>query len=621
MNFAFAAYLAGLAFLSVPIILHLLRLRPTTIKVFPSFYLLTRKIAKRQQRNNLLKYLILLCRCAALAFFCLAFAWPYFADIDLEPESAEVIIRDISFSTDTRHAQAAIQKALQQELSTVSAKTPVLGAAVADTIRWSGEFTADRKALDAFFSLNESAQTTSNFLQALYQADSRLGTISAARKRITVITDHQALPWRRLPTHQFLKHADEIRIRPAASPAPRRNTAITSATVDTQYTLPKLELDLNVKLANFNAEETTCVLKVFLDDKLQQTREIVLLPRSEKSEQFKLKTPTAEPAPLSGKVVLETVKDELELDNTRYFAVNPFKAPDIYLTRAAEFDFIREALHGGSSIIQDGKLPENAPLLIISDDAGLESDAAAQLDTALENGTSVIIVYRNTRTMKSLLDRFGIGVAADPVKQTEFEMINFEHPVFREYLEVSAGSWFDISFFEVPVLQVPPGARIIASFSGGHPAVVEMNRGRGKLIVLAASIDRAHTNFQTYGAFLPFWRELVLYCADNSREPDSFLTASQPLMLPGGELKRDRAGVFKVGDKLYSVNVDTRESDLAPLPEPFNGAAWIAPKTAEEKPEIKLARLDQAKDYKSLLLILMLIFAMTELLLSNRTVN
>ncbi len=618
MNFAFAAYLGGLAFLSVPIILHLIRLRPSTVKVFPSFYLLTRKIAKRQQRNNLLKYLILFCRCAALAFFCMAFAWPYFADIDLEPERAEVIIRDISYSTDTPEIRAAIAKALQQELSSVSPATPALGAVVADTVLWSGEFTADHNALEAFFKLHESSQMSSNFLQALYQADSRLGTIAATRKRITVITDRQALPWRRLPSHQFIKHADEIRILPVKSPDLRHNTAVISAVVETRYTMPGLELDLNVKLANFNSEETTCTLKVFLEGELPLTREVVLLPRSEKSEQFKLKMPDSEPAPRRGRVVLETANDDLELDNTRYFAVNPFKAPDIHLTRVAGFDFIREALYGSSNIIQDDKFPENAPLLIVNDDSVLEP---SQLEAALDNGTSVIIVYRDTRNMRSILERFGIEVAADTVKQTEFEMINFEHPVFREYLEVSAGSWFDISFFDVPLLRVPPGARIIASFGGGRPAVVEINRGRGKLIVLAAAVDRDHTNFQTYGAFLPFWRELVVHCADTGREPESFLAASLPVKLPDGELPRDRAGVFRVGDKLYSVNVDTRESDLMSLPELFDSAALIAPKTFEEKPEIKHAGLEQAKDYKVLMLILLLIFAITELLLSNRTVN
>lgn len=629
MNFAFSAYLAGLAFLTVPLILHLLRLKPARVKIFPSFYLLTRKIVRRQRRNNLLKYLILFCRCAALAFFCLAFAWPYFSDTPLEPESVNVIIRDISFSTGTPQVRKALREVLQQELNLTSPAAPALGAVLSDRVDWSGEFTADKEALEAFFDLHESSQMTSGFLQALYQADSRLGAIPAARKYITVITDRQALPWRRLPSGEFIRHADAIRILPLSEAVPRRNAAVCSAAVETPYTEPGLELELQVRLANFSDAETVCTLTVFLEDRPQETRETVLLPLSEKTEKFKLKTPAAEFAALGGKVVLEAEHDDIMLDNVRYFAVNPCRAPDIYMTRTKGFDFIREALRGGMNrdIPLDSRtlagLPENAPLLILGDCSELDPDAAAAgLEKALDNGAGLIIVYRNDRKTKAVLDHFGIRSAPDTIKQAELEMINFDHPVFREYLKVSAACWFDISFFNVPSLRPPSGARVIAAFNGGLPAVMEMNRGRGRIIVIAAPPDREHTNFQTYGTFLPFWRELVLHGSVNVREEDSFLTCSRPLKLPGGELARDKAGLFRLGEKIYSVNVDTRESDLAPVPASFNCDAMIT--TAEPgqaAPEIRLARLDRTEDCKGLMLSLLLAFAVIETLLSNRTVN
>lgn len=628
MNFAFASYLAGMAFLAVPIILHLLRLKPHTVKMFPSFYLLTRKIVKRQRRNSLLKYLVLFCRCAALAFFCLAFAWPYVEDIALEPERALVVIRDASFSTAAPQVRDALKQALQQELSNVSATAPALGAVVTDQVSWSGEFTPDRDALEAFFDLHESSQMTSGFLTALYQADSRLGAIPAKYKRITIITDRQALPWRRLPSYEFLRHADEVRVLPVPPVPPRRNAAVVSAKVETPYTAPGAELELTVRTANFNGNAIPCTLKVFLEDELKDTRETVLLPHSEKPESFKLKTPPGEPIALGGRVVLETKVDDIELDNTRYFAVNPLKAPDIYLTpRGNGYDFTRTALSGGTTreFPLDRKtlagLPKTPAILIVRNCAELGSDAAARLDAALENGSSVVLVYRDSRDMRGLFKHFGIEIGKNTIRQTELEMVNFDHPIFREYLEVSVAAWFDISFFDVPELYPPRNARIIAAFNGDRPAVMEMNRGNGKLIVLAAPIEPGHTNFQTYGAFLPFWRELVQYCSSNARPENSFLTASAPLRLPAGELKRDKAGVFKLGDRAYCVNVNTGESDLAPIPDTFNYNAMIIPHNSEPEQQRKLDRLAGSKDYKTLMLALMLAFALVETLLSNRTVN
>ena len=57
-----AAYLAGAMAVGVPIILHLLRRRPRRMQPFPSFLFLHATAARKQSRNNIRKWLVMILR-------------------------------------------------------------------------------------------------------------------------------------------------------------------------------------------------------------------------------------------------------------------------------------------------------------------------------------------------------------------------------------------------------------------------------------------------------------------------------------------------------------------------------------------------------------------------------
>ena len=73
ITFAFPAFLSGLLLLSVPLILHLMKRKPEFVRRFPSLFLFRKSLARKERRNSLLKYLVLICR--LLGFACLAFGF------------------------------------------------------------------------------------------------------------------------------------------------------------------------------------------------------------------------------------------------------------------------------------------------------------------------------------------------------------------------------------------------------------------------------------------------------------------------------------------------------------------------------------------------------------------
>jgi hypothetical protein len=210
-------------------------------------------------------------------------------------------------------------------------------------------------------------------------------------------------------------------------------------------------------------------------------------------------------------------------------------------------------------------------------------------------------------------------------------------------MQVRAGAWFDILFFNVPVLKFPENTQILATFDNNIPAVTESHIKNGKLFVVATNLDRAHTNWPTFGSFLPFWRELLLYCSHTTGKSYNLrvcngkkrwknkvevisLSSKQnnaeflSLNVPGNYLVKSENS-----EKIYSINVPSRESDIAQLPANYDYKKLVskenvntkkADKTLEKN---KLKNLQKAKSFWWICLVMALAFSIMETALSNRT--
>src|SRR5213076_119284 len=78
MNFLAPAFLAGLAAISVPVIIHLIHRERRTVVEFPSLMFLQRIPYRSVRRQKIRHLLLLLLRCVALALLVAAFARPFF---------------------------------------------------------------------------------------------------------------------------------------------------------------------------------------------------------------------------------------------------------------------------------------------------------------------------------------------------------------------------------------------------------------------------------------------------------------------------------------------------------------------------------------------------------------
>jgi hypothetical protein len=662
ISLAFTGFLIGAGLLAAPVILHLLKLKPRTPHLYPALVFLHATAARRQNRNRLRKFIILLLRCLVLTLVTLAFAWPYVTDLAPEPEEAVVVLWDGSFSMQDENIKQHLENETVKILKRADGKHPTLAGAVTENVKWSGDFSADPDHLREWFKNNHKFYGSSSFRGAVRQADIKLKAITAKKKKIIIVSDRQFLPWENVDLHSPLSPGIELEVIMPPENRIARNTAVTLAEPLSEYFFPGQELKLKMNFRNFNPKPVSAGLAVYLGNDRVQEKKLTLPANSLSTEYIRLKTPPGTPHPLSGTVELRTEGETLLVDNIYHFSINPIAAPKVFVTPPLEknkTDFVRISLlppKSQDSKIQtairdlrpDSKFTElkDAKLVVLQDLRAYGDELTGKIDKYLDAGGNVVIVWRNSAETRKLLGHFGITVTKKENTGTQrFETLDFEHPIFKDYMQVNAGAWFDILFFGVPTLKFPPGTRILAYFDNQIPAVSECRCRNGRIFVIASELDRDHSNWPTFGSFLPFWRELLLYAGRQEQKNYSLRVSDGklcwqekakviPAEIPDAEVKSflplDNPGNFlvEIGRKrvIYSINVPEKESSIQLLPPGYKWRKLVSGEkikpvktTLKAEDKNKLQHIQNAENYWWILLLLAFILSFFEITLANRT--
>jgi hypothetical protein len=153
----------------------------------------------------------------------------------------------------------------------------------------------------------------------------------------------------------------------------------------------------------------------------------------------------------------------------------------------------------------------------------------------------------------------------DASPAVSFAPTDARHPIFRKFGPLMA-NLSQVRFNRSVQIDDAPGAKVLARFNGGEPALLEYEHGRGRLLYFASDLNRAWNDFPIHPTFVPFVQELLRYLTATREEPRNYLVADVPQGL------RPEPGVISLpvsrtdtGDPLASrraaVNVDPRESD------------------------------------------------------------
>ncbi len=611
IQLAYISFLAGGALVLIPLILHLLKRRPSEPYEFPSFLFLRATVAKRQNKNNIWKWLVLLLRVLIIAAICLGFAWPFISDVAPKTQEARVILWDSSFSMSARPWKNEMSGLAEEVINLAGPKSPMIIGLVGDRTRWSGKgkFCGDKDKLMKWFRGNsESRPCSSSFLLALKQAETRLKTINCKFKEIVIVTDRQELPWQRINFKHPLAPGIGLKVIGPANKS-FANCAVTEVLNDSVYSRAGIPLKISAVLRNYSKEKFKGTVSAAVTGYSSARESFILKPDEVLPVKLKLMplSVASNPRklePLAGKVEI-SCGDDVTTDNVRYFAVNPssaFKQAKLSPLPDSRTDFIGTALMPGASESDYKKMIFNGSssagldeisLIVLRKVKMLERNYRSHVETFLKNGGSVAVIVDNERETAELLKSFGVTVKKRKTNTTYLSLIDYEHPVFKPYTRIKSEGWFTIMFKEWFELGLPPGAMVLARFSHGEPAIAEISRDGGRVFVIATDIKREATDWPTNATFLPFWRELPVYagvicgkrkksnslavsCAPMSFPSDAIVVDAQNKLMAdkGAQFIPDTPGCFKIitsdDSSMFCVNPPVSESETVMVPKKFD---------------------------------------------------
>lgn len=125
------------------------------------------------------------------------------------------------------------------------------------------------------------------------------------------------------------------------------------------------------------------------------------------------------------------------------------------------------------------------------------------------------------------------------------------HPLFRPFEDPEHGDLRRPAFATITRIKPDPGARVLAWFRGGAPALLERAHGRGRVLLFASACDRDWGDWPRSRLYLPLVHQMLAHAAGLSE---------------GGRVRPELAGpgrppgFLEAGGICRVVNVDPSES-------------------------------------------------------------
>jgi hypothetical protein len=650
MQFVQIGMLGALGALAIPVIIHLMfRTQPRTVDL-GTLQFLKAVLRDNARKRRLKRWLLLALRLACVALIALLFARPYLlATEPAEGERLVVVLVDRSASMGLKGGPRPIERALA-EARAVAARAG--GGTRLEVATFDQSVHPLARPADLRNAPAEPSASGTNYSAAMAWAHDLCVRAGKRLKEVHILTDLQRVGLDRgetvaLPDDATVHLTDLGRAFPknvavtavAASPASARpgESVVVTASVLNASPLPAEKVAVRLHIDAGAGTDRDLEKSIDLDGSSTASVEFTL--------------PELPEGLWRGYVGAET-DDDLPFDDRRYFALPVAPPPPVLLvdgdpgrTRVeSETFFLQAALR----LAPAGEAYEKAPFAVTAIDypdgsglldlgtssavvlanvGDLSEPDAKRLALFVEQGGGLLVFTgdRVRAEVARVLQGAGLGVgdvlgtATADEEGLPFRLDRWDarHPIFRPFDDPEHGDLRRPSFTAITRVKADPGARVLAWFRGGEPAVLERSRGRGKVVWFTSACDRGWGDWPRGRLYVPMTHQLLAYVCGLS---------------DGGRVREESAedgrtpGVVESGGIARVVNADPFESETARctprefadrfgfrLPEP------AGPATAEQSKKTLSDDRLRSDELWPWLALTLVGFLMLEFFLANRT--
>lgn len=565
MGFGNIALLAGMALGLVPIIIHLINRRRARLRRFAAIEFLLMSDKRLARRLKLKQILVLALRVLLIVALAFALAKPYLEPdgavaADMSEPGAVVLVVDDSASMQAAgdDGESRLDEAIARARQLVDAGGPRTSFAIvasgAPARLLTPGLSYDHAAASRALEKVEATARASDLEGALREAG-RVLSESGERKRVVyVLSDHAAHVWRPLSGPWSWVPLSSLERERLGDGQALPNLAVTDVRVTesglTDQTGTPLTIDADI--ANFGGDSRQATLHLELGD--QAAAELASVNGGEKTTvTFQVR---AKPGATRGLVTLDaSAGDALALDDKFYFTIGERRALQVLIVDGAprtpayldEVFFLKAAL--GATMPGETALARQtigvteltpariavADVVILANVGQLSKEQSLALTQFADNGGGVLIAAGDkvgvnaNETYGDLLpfrvrEVKTVGKADDPkaiLTALSLASVDFQHPIFQPFDGLQDASLFKAHVFSYALVDtVGQGdAKVLASFTGGVPALVEAPIGRGRVLFWTTSLDRDWCDLALRTSFPPFVQRVAAYLARSLDRP------------------------------------------------------------------------------------------------------
>jgi hypothetical protein len=637
LGFLTPLFLAGLALLAIPVIMHLRRRHTSRVQAFPSLMFLRQIQQSTMRRRRIRHWSLLALRSLALAALVIAFARPLFRGDAIAADRGStgrevIVLLDNSWSMGFEDRFARAKEAAAQRFASLGPGDSATLIVFSDQARVEAQAVGDSEQLGQIVAETTIDPHGTRFAPALKLARKAVLDSRLPSREVVLISDFQRIGWERgedlrLPPGTEITWVDLSSGKDAAAPS---NLAVAGLVLDRSLDGERERVVAQARVTRRGGEgPTTASLALELGGREVGRREVELLPDASTLVAFE---PFSLPQGISrGRVIL--TGDSLAPDNEYVFVLSRAQALPVVLiddgraAGGASGFFVEQALRlGQDPVIDVRRRPANglgasdlgqAAVVVVSDVA-LDGEAVRRIQRFVEEGGGLVVALgsRSESTHTALAGAglvpgpAGSGAGEPGTRIARIASVERTHPWLEPFAGPRSGDFGTARFFRHRKVQTGPEDRILARFDDGDAALVERTVGEGRVLVWTSTFDTYWNDFALQPVFLPFMHQITKSLAgfrppptsqivgdvvDLDSIPELGVTAGAEggptisATAPSGRsveitdvLALDEQGFYALqrdGDEVavLASNVDVRESDLAALDVEELGAALAPP--------------------------------------------
>jgi hypothetical protein len=586
MAFLTPLFLAGLAALALPVLVHLIQRERRNVVEFPSLMFLRRIPYQSVQRRRIRHWVLLLMRLGALALIVAAFARPFLRHADVGAAAAAgareiVVLVDRSYSMgygDRWQRTLGAAREVINGMGGADRASIVLFSSNAEVALRS---TSDKGRLLAAIGGEPSAAGT-RFAPALKLAGTILSESALPRREAILISDFQRAGWQgsegvRLPDGASLTTV-------AITDPATANVAVTPVALERSTFSDQERIAVTAGVVNHGPAPLAAVdLTLEMDGRAVETRRVRLESNGSASATFA-------PVTIAARNTRGTVRigqDSLARDNSFYFVVSPGKPVKVVIAQRAGAArdsglYVSRALAVGDAprfdvTTRDIEMLSDADVdaadVVMFNDVSARPGISDRLARFAERGGGVFVVLgeraawpQSTPSLLPATVEAPVDRARRPARLVALE---YGHPIFELFRSPRSGDFSAARFYSYRAVKPAADARVLARFDDGGAALVERPAGNGRVLLWTSTVDLAWNDLAVKPVFLPFIHRVARHLG-SYRDPSPWRTVGdvlEPRRAAPGASAPSAAGRSVLTPSGQRISLDEEGTDVLELSE------------------------------------------------------